>query len=145
MTKTANINIRIEPEVKQEAKDLFGSFGISVTDAINIFLRTSIMEGAFLSISNIHVITLKHLRIYKKLVILFSGKRQKDPFPLLKTSWILLMRKNRANASPSNDLKVSQRSQTNQKTLYSKYKDHALTETYQDFRECHIQPDVPFD
>lgn len=55
------------------------------------------------------------------------------------------MRKNRANASPSNDLKVSQRSQTNQKTLYSKYKDHALTKTYQDFRECHIQPDGPFD
>ena len=94
MTKTANINIRIEPEFKQEAKDLLGSFGISVTDAINIFS----WRGAFLSISNIHVITLKHLRIYKKLVILFSGKRQKDPFPLLKTSWILLMRKNRANA-----------------------------------------------
>ena len=141
MTKTANINIRIEPEVKQEAKDLLGSFGISVTDAINIFS----WRGAFLSISNIYVITLKHLRIYKKLVILFSGKRQKDPFPLLKTSWILLMWKNRANASPSNDLKVSQRSQTNKKTLYSKYKDHAPTETYQDFRECHIQPDGPFD
>lgn len=47
MTKTANINIRIEPEVRQEAKDLFGSFGISVTDAINIFLRSSIMEGGF--------------------------------------------------------------------------------------------------
>ena len=31
MTKTANINIRIEPEFKQEAKDLLGSFGISVT------------------------------------------------------------------------------------------------------------------
>lgn len=47
MAKTANINVRIEPEVKQQAEDLFGSFGISVTDAINIFLRTSIMEGGF--------------------------------------------------------------------------------------------------
>lgn len=55
MTKTANINIRIEPEVKQEAKDLLGSFGISVTDAINIFLRTSIMEGGF-------PFNIKHLR-----------------------------------------------------------------------------------
>lgn len=44
MAKTANINVRIEPEVKQQAEDLFG---ISVTDAINIFLRTSIMEGGF--------------------------------------------------------------------------------------------------
>lgn len=47
MAKTANINIRIEPEIKQDAENLFGSFGISVTDAINIFLRTSIMEGGF--------------------------------------------------------------------------------------------------
>ncbi len=47
MAKTANINIRIEPAVKQDAEDLFASFGISVTDAINIFLRTSIMEGGF--------------------------------------------------------------------------------------------------
>ena len=47
MAKTANINVRIEPEVKQTAESLFGSFGISVTDAINIFLHTSIMEGGF--------------------------------------------------------------------------------------------------
>lgn len=47
MAKTANINIRIEPEVKQDAEELFSSFGITVTDAINIFLRTSIMEGGF--------------------------------------------------------------------------------------------------
>lgn len=47
MAKTANINIRIEPEVKKEAEELFGSFGISVTDAINIFLRQSIMRQGF--------------------------------------------------------------------------------------------------
>ena len=48
MAKTANINVRIEPEVKQRAENLFNSFGISVTDAINIFLHTSIMEGGFI-------------------------------------------------------------------------------------------------
>lgn len=47
MAKTANINLRIEPEVKKEAELLFNSFGISVTDAINIFIRTSLMEGGF--------------------------------------------------------------------------------------------------
>ena len=47
MSKTANINIRIEPEVKKESEELFGSFGISVTDAINIFLHTSLMQGGF--------------------------------------------------------------------------------------------------
>lgn len=47
MAKTANISLRIEPEIKHEADKLFSSFGISVTDAINIFLRTAIMEGGF--------------------------------------------------------------------------------------------------
>lgn len=45
MAKTANINIRIDPEVKSNAEKLFASFGITVTDAINIFLHKSIMEG----------------------------------------------------------------------------------------------------
>ena len=47
MAKTANINVRIEPEIKQRAESLFNSFGISVTDAINIFLHKAIMEGGF--------------------------------------------------------------------------------------------------
>ncbi len=47
MAKTANINLRIEPKTKAQAEALFSSFGISVTDAINIFLNTSIMEGGF--------------------------------------------------------------------------------------------------
>lgn len=47
MAKTANINLRIEPETKAEAESLFSSFGISVTDAINIFLNTAIMNGGF--------------------------------------------------------------------------------------------------
>ncbi len=47
MAKTANINLRIEPQKKAQAEALFSSFGISVTDAINIFLNTSIMEGGF--------------------------------------------------------------------------------------------------
>ncbi|MGF0033873.1 type II toxin-antitoxin system RelB/DinJ family antitoxin [Bariatricus sp. SGI.154] len=45
MAKTANINIRIDPETKSSAEELFASFGITITDAINIFLRKSLMEG----------------------------------------------------------------------------------------------------
>lgn len=47
MAKTANINIRIEPNIKAQADAVFSSLGISVTDAINVFLRASIMEGGF--------------------------------------------------------------------------------------------------
>lgn len=45
MAKTANINIRIDPEIKSTAEKLFSSFEITITDAINIFLHKSIMEG----------------------------------------------------------------------------------------------------
>lgn len=47
MPKTANINLRIEPEVKAKADEVFSSLGLSVTDAINVFLHASIMEGGF--------------------------------------------------------------------------------------------------
>lgn len=45
MAKTANLNIRIDPETKSTAEQLFASFGITLTDAVNMFLRKSIMEG----------------------------------------------------------------------------------------------------
>ena len=45
MPKTANINIRIDPETKKEAEEVFSSFGITLSDAITIFLRKSIMNG----------------------------------------------------------------------------------------------------
>lgn len=45
MAKTANINIRIEPDVKAEAEQLFSSFGITISDAVNIFIRKSLMQG----------------------------------------------------------------------------------------------------
>jgi DNA-damage-inducible protein J len=45
MAKTANLNIRIDPETKSGAERLFSSFGITVTDAVHIFLRQSLMVG----------------------------------------------------------------------------------------------------
>jgi DNA-damage-inducible protein J len=45
MAKTANLNIRVDPETKSGAERLFSSFGITVSDAINIFLRQSLMVG----------------------------------------------------------------------------------------------------
>lgn len=47
MAKTANISLRIDPDVKARLEELYSSFGISVTDAINIFLHASLMEGGF--------------------------------------------------------------------------------------------------
>ena len=36
MAKTANLNIRIDPETKAGAEQLFARFGITITDAVNI-------------------------------------------------------------------------------------------------------------
>jgi DNA-damage-inducible protein J len=45
MAKTASLNIRIDPETKQSAEQLYAAFGITVTDAVNIFLRQSLLVG----------------------------------------------------------------------------------------------------
>ena len=39
-------NIKIDPMVKQEAQTLFDSLGMSLSTAVNIFLRQSIREQA---------------------------------------------------------------------------------------------------
>ncbi|MCL2603021.1 MAG: type II toxin-antitoxin system RelB/DinJ family antitoxin [Defluviitaleaceae bacterium] len=43
MTKTANLHIRIDPETKSGAEELFSNFGITISDAVNMFLRQSLM------------------------------------------------------------------------------------------------------
>ncbi len=45
MAKTATLNIRTDPDIKAQAERLYQSFGITLTDAVNIFLRKSVMEG----------------------------------------------------------------------------------------------------
>lgn len=45
MAKTANINLRVDPDFKAEVEKLYDSFGMTVTEAINIFLHMSVMEG----------------------------------------------------------------------------------------------------
>ena len=44
MAKTAMINIRTDAETKKEIEDLYSAFGISVSDAVNIFFRQSLMQ-----------------------------------------------------------------------------------------------------
>ncbi len=45
MAKTANINVRTEPSVKANAEELFAALGMTVTEAINIFLHQSLLVG----------------------------------------------------------------------------------------------------
>ncbi len=43
MAKNASLYIRTDQETKDNAEALFSSFGITVTDAVNMFLKKSIM------------------------------------------------------------------------------------------------------
>lgn len=45
MAKTATINMRVNPQVKSEAESLYASFGMTLTEAINVFLHKSILVG----------------------------------------------------------------------------------------------------
>jgi len=45
MAKAANIYVRVKPEIKEQAEQVFDSFGMTVSEAVNIFLHKAIMVG----------------------------------------------------------------------------------------------------
>jgi len=47
MAKTASINVRLYPELKQEAEDVFAFHGLSLHDAITVFLTHACKVGGF--------------------------------------------------------------------------------------------------
>ena len=45
MAKTSNLNMRIDPALREQAEEIFKSLGFTVTTAVNMFLAKSIMEN----------------------------------------------------------------------------------------------------
>ena len=45
MAKSADLNIHIDPDTKESAEVLFASLGLTLSDAVNMFLRQSLMTG----------------------------------------------------------------------------------------------------
>jgi DNA-damage-inducible protein J len=45
MARTEDLHIRIDPETKTGAERIFSAFGITITDAVIMFLRQSIYVG----------------------------------------------------------------------------------------------------
>ena len=43
--KTGTFQMRINPEVRQEVEAVYASYGLSLTDAINVFLQQSLNES----------------------------------------------------------------------------------------------------
>ena len=46
-TKTASINVRLYPELKSEAESVFAYHGLSLPDAITVFLNHACRVGGF--------------------------------------------------------------------------------------------------
>ena len=45
MAKTAGISMRVDPTIKSDAESIFNSFGLTLADAITVFLHKSIQVG----------------------------------------------------------------------------------------------------
>ena len=45
MAKTASINIKIEPEFKQDLVDLYAKFGLTLTSAVKMFFNESLLSN----------------------------------------------------------------------------------------------------
>ena len=45
MPNTANLNVRIDPELKAQAENLFADLGMSLTTAITVFFRQAVRES----------------------------------------------------------------------------------------------------
>ena len=41
MAKTASMYVRIDPQIKSDVENIYAQYGMSITDAINVFLYTS--------------------------------------------------------------------------------------------------------
>lgn len=44
MAKTDTLHIRIEPKIKQKAEETLNDLGLSITEAINVFLNQVILQ-----------------------------------------------------------------------------------------------------
>ena len=45
--KSANYNIRLDPDIKAKAEKAFAVFGLNLSEAINVFLHASIIHQGF--------------------------------------------------------------------------------------------------
>lgn len=45
VSKSSTFTFRLSPETKREAAKLYADFGLTLSDAINLFLHQSLIEG----------------------------------------------------------------------------------------------------
>ena len=66
-TKSSNLYVRIEPEVKEKAESILATLGISVSSAINMFYKQIILQKGIPFDGFIHQIEFPMLLFRRKL------------------------------------------------------------------------------
>ena len=77
MAKSASVYIRIDPQVKSEVETIYSQYGMSITDAINVFLYKSRIIGGLpfdLRPSSPNVETLESIRESNKIIQSDKGR-----------------------------------------------------------------------
>lgn len=153
---TTNLNIRTDKAVKDQAEAIFNELGLSLTTAVNMFLRTVIRENGIpfeLKLDVPNEITTKVIKEGKELLSnpkapkYTSMEALKDALNKWCVAFNLLI-------NSKKDLELAKKQGkdldklfevinilVNGEKLDTKFKDHDLSGSYKGTRECHIEPD----
>lgn len=85
MARTATLNVRVEPEVKAASTDILNRQGISMSTAINMFLKSIVREKEIpreVALPHSHgVVDIS--RMTDEQVVSFVSERMADPRPAI--------------------------------------------------------------
>src|SRR3990170_2520828 len=124
MAKTAMVIARIEPELKKDSAKVLKRLGISITEAVNLFLS--------------------QVRLQKGLPfeVKIPNKTTLDTFKKTDAGKALNKYKNMEKRGKDIDkLNAIMQKLINEDPLEPKYRNHALKGNFKDRRECHREPD----
>ncbi|MDR1906300.1 MAG: type II toxin-antitoxin system RelB/DinJ family antitoxin [Clostridiales bacterium] len=79
MNKSDTIHIRVNPETKANAERLYANFGITITDAINIFLHQSVIDGGIPFKIQTHIPNKTTLAAMQETEDMINGKIKATP------------------------------------------------------------------
>ena len=153
--KTATLNMRVDPSVKEEAERVYAQFGMNLTDAVNVFLHKSIMEGGLpfdlrqprfnaeteLAMQGVLPLPVTRPR-HKRSRMSMMSEPQRGQRALVMTSQFKKdLKRARKRGLPIKELEAVIDLILTGEVLPPQRRDHLLTGDYAGFRECHIRPD----
>lgn len=154
---TSNLNIRMDKDIKEQADQIFTELGLTMTAAVNLFLRASIREQGIpfsVKLNKVNKETIAAIEEGRKIAKDPNAKGYHSVDELKKALELWLNMKfvlpialkkilnlQRSKVKDLDKLFKIIEKLAQGKTLEAKYRDHSLTGDYKGTRECHIEPD----